>query len=206
MWFVLCAVWFLLCLVTCRYGWKQHNGDNFGIQEILDTKQNLNLTTIFMQPVHSTNGSSIKDRWSTRIVGTPIKKRSSTDSDAAISLFWYISLTDSKHSFSTPKTNKKGWNSKEDINIHIHTNNDFGDLILSAHAVQTLQHPAVKLPSAKKNVAPSNSHDTNKVPGICVFHCAFYAVSRHCQCDVLYIVFLILHWLYVVLHCVLLYS
>ena len=35
-----------------KYGWVKHDGDSFGVQEILDTSKNVNLTTTFINVRH----------------------------------------------------------------------------------------------------------------------------------------------------------
>jgi Glycosyl hydrolase family 63 N-terminal domain len=35
-------------VMRCRYGWLQHDGDGFGVQEILDTEKHVNITTTFI--------------------------------------------------------------------------------------------------------------------------------------------------------------
>lgn len=49
-----------------RYGWKKHDGKNFGIQEIVDT--NFKLTTSFIKHHNTLSGGD----WSWRISVTPI--------------------------------------------------------------------------------------------------------------------------------------
>ena len=37
-----------VALLCCRYGWLQHDGDGFAVQEMLDREKRVNLTTTFI--------------------------------------------------------------------------------------------------------------------------------------------------------------
>ena len=50
----ICVAAHALALLCCRYGWLQHDGDGFAVQEMLDREKRLNLTTTFInvRPLH----------------------------------------------------------------------------------------------------------------------------------------------------------
>eukprot|EP01112_Ceratiomyxa_fruticulosa_P004412 TRINITY_DN1496_c0_g2_i1.p1 TRINITY_DN1496_c0_g2~~TRINITY_DN1496_c0_g2_i1.p1 ORF type:complete len:812 (-),score=157.66 TRINITY_DN1496_c0_g2_i1:58-2493(-) len=92
-----------------RYGWLQHDGKNYGVQEIIDRHNNLNLTTIFVK----------KDQnWSARITGFPDNK---VIQSYPISLMFYIGGEDDQVNLHFGKKPSKKGLSSEKIYLHGNT-------------------------------------------------------------------------------------
>ncbi|KAF8936813.1 Processing alpha glucosidase I [Haplosporangium gracile] len=67
-----------------KYGWLKHDGRTFGIQELKDTRNNVELTTEFIKVPGGNHGGS----WGARISGKPIRK----GKPMSISTLYYIGL------------------------------------------------------------------------------------------------------------------
>ncbi|KAG0203804.1 Processing alpha glucosidase I [Mortierella sp. GBA30] len=67
-----------------KYGWLKHDGRSFGIQQLKDTRNNVELITEFIKVPGGDHGGS----WGARISGRPIRK----DEPMSISAMYYIGL------------------------------------------------------------------------------------------------------------------
>ena len=97
-----------------KYGWLQHDGKSFGVQEILDADKAVNLTTTFINPV-SADGEVQSDRWIAHVELQPYDRQARKSVD--LSLFWYIALD---HNASQSLDVQKGLEAAgEDVAVHI---------------------------------------------------------------------------------------
>ncbi|KAL1489403.1 hypothetical protein ABEB36_014304 [Hypothenemus hampei] len=70
-----------------KYGWLQHDGSNFGIQEIIDNP--FKLTTSFVKRIGGLNGGE----WTARITVEALPKYTAlVDKNEQVSLIWYAAL------------------------------------------------------------------------------------------------------------------
>ncbi|KAF9384276.1 Processing alpha glucosidase I [Podila verticillata] len=67
-----------------KYGWLKHDGRSFGVQQLKDTANNVELTTEFIKVPGGEHGGS----WGARISGKPIHK----EAPMTISTIYYIGL------------------------------------------------------------------------------------------------------------------
>ena len=82
-----------------RYGWNRHDGRSYGVQEIVDPENQVQLTATWVKPELETD----PDHWILRVEGEQLSQDAlSEDGDEDLSLVWYISTPDeSPASFDT---------------------------------------------------------------------------------------------------------
>ncbi|KAF9933513.1 Processing alpha glucosidase I [Mortierella alpina] len=67
-----------------KYGWLKHDGRNFGVQQLKDTRNNVELTTEFIKVSGGEHGGS----WGARISGKPIRD----EEPMTISAMYYVGM------------------------------------------------------------------------------------------------------------------
>lgn len=152
---------------TGRYGFVQHDARRFGVQQLLDPLQKLNLT---MEHVVSNSSST---RWAMRITGHELPRvpEEATSDEASqrqtsVSIFWYVALPSNAQSMSldTPHT-KMGIKSKR-VAISVDTATDElasqgGKLTFQSTVSAETQHPRMTTylnGKRQRNAEQSKSH------------------------------------------------
>ncbi|KAG0053545.1 Processing alpha glucosidase I [Gryganskiella cystojenkinii] len=79
-----------------KYGWLKHDGRSFGVQQLKDTRNNVELTTDFIKIPGGEHGGS----WGARISGKPIRE----GEPMSISAIYYMGL-DGEGTFGLDKNN-----------------------------------------------------------------------------------------------------
>lgn len=81
-----------------RYGWIRHDGRGFGVQELIDSRSGVNITTEFIRAADNIEGTG---GWAARVTAQPIqingKPLPATATPRNLSLVWYVALENSKH-------------------------------------------------------------------------------------------------------------
>eukprot|EP00095_Tigriopus_kingsejongensis_P012036 snap_masked-scaffold90_size386344-processed-gene-0.0 protein:Tk12036 transcript:snap_masked-scaffold90_size386344-processed-gene-0.0-mRNA-1 annotation:"mannosyl-oligosaccharide glucosidase-like" len=93
-----------------RYGWIKHDGEIFGLQEILD--RNIKLTTSFMKRTGGEHGGD----WTARIKVEPLESKKKPDSKpSTVSLFFYVGIDEGGDGNLNPVLNHQDVNHMEEI-------------------------------------------------------------------------------------------
>lgn len=72
-----------------KYGWMEHNGQDYGKHEIIDEKVGVNITNVFI----ASNETNHKQKWNMRVYVENLQK----NKPSKVNLFWYISLASNAH-------------------------------------------------------------------------------------------------------------
>ncbi|KAJ1909388.1 Processing alpha glucosidase I [Tieghemiomyces parasiticus] len=120
------------------YGYKVHDGRNFGEQVIKDTSNNLRLETTFLKASSIPGGTE----WSARIQGRPLD----TSRPAPISLVYYVALEGEGHLEAPGDTDRLTPGLSDEIHL-AGTTPDLGDFIWTLRG-DSHNRPAQPLPTS----------------------------------------------------------